>query len=427
MGKFLRSDKINLFRQQAQQAQRTSVLGEIVLVRPVSFGFLTVAAVCMALALAALFAFGTYTRRTTVEGVVTPNTGLVKVYVQQAGIVLAKRVVEGQRVARGAVLYTVSNDLQSAAEGRTQAALIEQARQRKQSLLQEIDKTRVLQQTERETLQAKIASQRGALTGIDEQIESKRVSTSLAADGAARYDRLLAQDYISKDQAQQRQADLLDQQSKLNGLRRDRAGTAQALREAVDELAGLGLQQQNRLSQIDRSVIDVDQSLIESEARRELVVTAPEAGVVTAVIAEPGQIADGTRPVASIVPDGSVWQAYLFVPSAAVGFVHVGDPVLIRYQAYPYQKFGQYRGTVASIARTALSAAELGAGGMPPAVLGDGTFYRVTVRLAAQDVTAYGKPVPLQAGMALQADILQERRRLYEWVLEPLYSLTGKL
>lgn len=381
----------------------------------------------MALALAALFAFGTYTRRTTVEGVVTPNTGLVKVYVQQAGIVLAKRVVEGQRVARGAVLYTVSNDLQSAAEGRTQAALIEQARQRKQSLLQEIDKTRVLQQTERETLQAKIASQRGALTGIDEQIESQRVRTSLAADGAARYDRLLAQDYISKDQAQQRQADLLDQQSKLTGLRRDRAGTAQALREAVDELAGLGLQQQNRLSQIDRSVIDVDQSLIESEARRELVVTAPEAGVVTAVIAEPGQIADGTRPVASIVPDGSVWQAYLFVPSAAVGFVHVGDPVLIRYQAYPYQKFGQYRGTVASIARTALSAAELGAGGMPPAVLGDGTFYRVTVRLAAQDVTAYGKPVPLQAGMALQADILQERRRLYEWVLEPLYSLTGKL
>lgn len=381
----------------------------------------------MALALAALFAFGTYTRRTTVEGVVTPNTGLVKVYVQQAGIVLAKRVVEGQRVARGAVLYTVSNDLQSAAEGRTQAALIEQARQRKQSLLQEIDKTRVLQQTERETLQAKIASQRGALTGIDEQIESQRVRTSLAADGAARYDRLLAQDYISKDQAQQRQADLLDQQSKLNGLRRDRAGTAQALREAVDELAGLGLQQQNRLSQIDRSVIDVDQSLIESEARRELVVTAPEAGVVTAVIAEPGQIADGTRPVASIVPDGSVWQAYLFVPSAAVGFVHVGDPVLIRYQAYPYQKFGQYRGTVASIARTALSAAELGEGGMPPAVLGDGTFYRVTVRLAAQDVTAYGKPVPLQAGMALQADILQERRRLYEWVLEPLYSLTGKL
>ncbi|MDN7919179.1 hypothetical protein QZM99_13895 [Burkholderia gladioli] len=39
---------------------------------------------------------------------------------------------------------------------------------------------------------------------------------------------------------------------------------------------------------------------------------------------------------------------------------------------------------------------------------------------------AYGKPRPLQAGMTVQADILQERRRLYEWVLEPLYSVTGK-
>jgi membrane fusion protein len=113
------------------------------------------------------------------------------------------------------------------------------------------------------------------------------------------------------------------------------------------------------------------------------------------------------------------------VPSAAVGFIHVGAPVLIRYQAYPYQKFGQYAATVTSIARTALSTADLASSGGPAS--GDGTYYRVTVALRSQSVTAYGKPQPLQAGMALQADILQERRRLYEWVLEPLYSLTGKL
>jgi membrane fusion protein len=29
--------------------------------------------------------------------------------------------------------------------------------------------------------------------------------------------------------------------------------------------------------------------------------------------------------------------------------------------------------------------------------------------------------------MLLDADILQEKRRLYEWVLEPLYTLSGKL
>ncbi len=384
----------------------------------------------MALSVTLLFAFGSYTRRTTVEGVIVPDTGLVKVYGQQPGVVLRKAVVEGQHVSRGMTLYTVSTDLHSATEGRTQAALIEQSRKRQRLLQQEIDKTRVLQQDERDTLQAKLASLRAELARLDDQLVNQRERASIAADSVARYRRLLAQDYISTDQLQQRQADRLDQQSKLLGLQRERANVVQALKETSNDLSGLALKQQNQLSQIDRSVIDVKQALIESEARREFVVTAPEAGIATAVIAEPGQTINTAHPAASIVPDGARWQVHLFVPSAAVGFVHAGDSVRIRYRAYPYQKFGQYHARVSSIARTALSAAELSTSGMPAADDrggDDGSFYRVTATLDAQTVTTYGKPQPLQAGMALQADILQERRRLYEWVLEPLYSVTGKL
>ena len=47
--------------------------------------------------------------------------------------------------------------------------------------------------------------------------------------------------------------------------------------------------------------------------------------------------------------------------------------------------------------------------------------------LDAQTIQAYGEARPLQVGMQLQADIMQERRKLYEWVLEPLLSITGKL
>ena len=34
---------------------------------------------------------------------------------------------------------------------------------------------------------------------------------------------------------------------------------------------------------------------------------------------------------------------------------------------------------------------------------------------------------PLQVGMAVEADVMQDKRRLYEWVLEPLYGMAGKL
>ncbi|WP_354006625.1 HlyD family efflux transporter periplasmic adaptor subunit [Burkholderia sp. 572] len=422
--------EFGLFRSEAAQARRMRVLGDIVLVHPLSMTLLTVVAMVMATCVVLFFAFGTYTRRTTVSGVVMPDAGLVKVYALQPGIVVERDVKEGQRVTRGQTLYTVSTDLQSAAQGATQAALIAQARQRKASLLAEMDKTRSLQQDERDTLRAKIGNLKGTLAQIDDQLAAQRLRTSIAADGATRYRGLLAQDYISKDQAQQREADLLDQQSKLNGLLRDRASTLQSLTEASNELLGLGFKQQNQLAQIDRNVIDVDQNLIESEAKRRIVVTAPEAGIVTAAIADVGQSVDTSRPLASVVPGGARWQAHLFVPSTAIGFVRVGEPVLVRYQAFPYQKFGQYGATVVSIARTALSAAELANDGGPAATPGEGrnaTFYRVIVALDAQHVTAYGAQQPLQAGMTLQADILQERRRLYEWVLEPLYSLTGKL
>ena len=54
-------------------------------------------------------------------------------------------------------------------------------------------------------------------------------------------------------------------------------------------------------------------------------------------------------------------------------------------------------------------------------------FYRVTVSLGRQAITAYGKPESLRPGMVLDADVLGERRALIEWIFEPLYSLGGKV
>ena len=83
-----------------------------------------------------------------------------------------------------------------------------------------------------------------------------------------------------------------------------------------------------------------------------------------------------------------------------------------------------------SVSKTALASHELsGMNLLPGALPGAGAepMYRVTVALASQHVNAYGKAQPLQSGMLLEADVMQDKRRLYEWVLEPLYSLSGRL
>lgn len=93
----------------------------------------------------------------------------------------------------------------------------------------------------------------------------------------------------------------------------------------------------------------------------------------------------------------------------------------LRYGAFPYQRFGHYEGTVGSIAKTLL---------LP----GDASLllplkepaYLVTIELAEQSVQAYGKSFPLQAGMALDADVMLDRRTIVEWIFDPLFSLVQR-
>ena len=53
-------------------------------------------------------------------------------------------------------------------------------------------------------------------------------------------------------------------------------------------------------------------------------------------------------------------------------------------------------------------------------------MFAIQVRLKSGTVLANGQARPLQSGMRLEADILQERRKLYEWMLEPLFSVTRR-
>jgi len=152
------------------------------------------------------------------------------------------------------------------------------------------------------------------------------------------------------------------------------------------------------------------------------VITAPDDGVVTTILAERGQSANTTIPLLSILPDGAQLQAQLLVPSRAIGFIEPGQTVAVRYQAFPYQRFGSYKGRVKEISRTLINPNEVNL----PVSLNE-AVYRVTVALNSQTVKAYSEDVPLQSGMLLDADVWLDHRRIIDWVFDPLYSVTGRL
>jgi membrane fusion protein len=102
----------------------------------------------------------------------------------------------------------------------------------------------------------------------------------------------------------------------------------------------------------------------------------------------------------------------------------------MRYAAYPYQKFGLQTGHITAISTTPFAASEL-----PPNISqqlmaqagSNEALYRINVQLDQQTIASYGEPLQLKAGLTLEADVLQERRKIWEWVLEPLLAARAQL
>jgi membrane fusion protein len=414
-----------LFRDEALEAQRTQTLGTIVLTPRLSTFWLSLVAALLGVAVIAFLILGSHTRRVTVSGQLMPAGGLIRVHTPQAGVVLEKRVTDGQLVKKGDLLYVLSSDRQGEGSRELQADIAQQVGARKGSLELEIQRSQQVQADELNSLQRRTETLRGEARAIAGQIEQQKTRLQIAEDTRRRYQSLADQDFIAREELLQKDIDLTEQRSRLRGLERDALGVQRELSLVQQELVATRLRHANLVAELEREVSSTEQQLTEVESRRRVVITAPEAGRTTLVVAEVGQTVDVNQALVTLVPASGELQARLYAPSSSIGFVRAGDAVLLRYQAFPYQKFGQHEGVVDTVSTSAVNPSELA--GLPATGLEPGEpVFAIQVKLRSGDILANGETRPLQAGMQLEADILQERRKLYEWMLEPLYSVTRR-
>lgn len=422
-----------MFRPEVLAERQTQWLGTVLLTPRLSHALFTVLGVLAAAAIVGLLFYADFTRKARISGWLVPEEGLMRVFAPRPGVVAGLHVKEGAQIRKGEPLVTLSDELQSATLGATQAEIARRIAERRRSLREERNQQEQLLAQQQRALSGRLQALRSELTQIERDIVLLKSRVAIAERTEAMHRSMRDKGFISKLSLQQAEAEKLEQRIRLGALERNQT-TIRRERLAVEgELRDLPLMIQKEIGTIQRNISQLEQERAEAEARREIVVPAPQDGTVTAIQTVLGGHANIAVPLLSIVPPNAQLEAHLYSPSRAVGFVRTGQRALLRYQPYPYQRFGHYQGEVASISRSAVSPAEL-----PPQLAsltsltgpqsGAATepIYRVTVSLASQTVTAYGQPVPLQPGMLLEADLALEKRRLYEWVLDPLYTLTGK-
>jgi membrane fusion protein len=417
-----------LFRPEVVTERQTQWLGTVLLAPRLSYSFFTVFAVLTAGAILGLLCFADYPRTARINGWLVPQQGLVRVFAPQTGIVTQLYVHEGSEVRKGETLMMLSAELQSTARGATQTAIVRQLTARNSSLAQERRQQERLLAQQMRVLSSRLVTLQMEQEQLEREITFQGKRLQLAEKSEQLYRKLREHGLASELQVQQAEEGRIEQAARLSSLERSRIVTQRDRLTLEGELKDLPFKAQAQMANIERNSAEVEQQLAEVEARREIVVAAPQTGTVTAIQAESGGYANTTVPLLSIVPAGTQLEAHLFSPSRAIGFVRAGQHVLLRYEAYPYQKFGHYEGVVASVSRSALSPGEL-----PPQLTGltslygaNEPIYRIMVTLESQMITAYGQSLPLQPGMQLEADVVIERRRLIEWILDPLFTLTGK-
>ena len=418
------SPAANLFRWEALDHAGHRAHGGVLLARPISYSIVTSLFVGIAATIVTFFAFCSYTRKVDVRGILTPSHGLIKIIPAQTGLISERRVQEGLVVHAGDVLFVLSSERQTAAQGNAEQTISELLKARRDSLRREQSQLRLQASQRLDAARHRTEDMSAEIHRIDDQVALQERRVEMAKTPFKRYSDLAASDFVSPVQVQDKQAEVHDQEQRLAELRRASAAAARDLSTAHAESRDLQVQAVLDQQASERNVSSTEQDLTENEARRQILVRAPSAGTVTAITAEVGQTVGASQSLAAILPTGSELEAELYAPSRSVGFLKAGMEVQLRYQAYSYQKFGQAKGHVREISRTALRPDELS---LPGATAASEPIYRVRVVLDRQSVSAYGVDQPLRSGATLDGSIVLEKRHLYEWVLEPLYTITGHL
>ena len=409
----------SLFRQEAVDFQRhNGEWGQVGLLQPLSIKVMTwFITVAITFIISFLF-LGQYSRKETVMGYLTPTSGTSKVFVPQLGTIRTIHVKEGQQVREGETLLTIDTN-QIAANGvDVNVTMLDTLRSQKDLLTGQIAAEEQRTKSERERLTIMINGVEIEISQLEAQLkiqgERIRVEENFVASAAA----LKKEGYMADADFKRRQVAFLEQKQNLNSLNQQLAARQNQLTESRYSLQQLPTVMAGKIQSLRSELATTEQRIAEISGRRAYVIRAPSAGRVSTLQATVGQFADPRRLQMEIVPNESVLQAELFVPTRAIGFVQPGQQVRILYEAFPYQQFGTYSGRVLKVSQTILTKSDT----LGPIELKE-PAYRITAALDRPDIDAYGKKIPLQADMLVRADIILEKRSLISWLLDPLLSV----
>ena len=413
-----------LFRENAVKHQQQRLQGEVLVLPRVSTIILTSVLTIWTVLVVLLLIFGQYARNETVQGWLEPSGGLAKHYVVQDRAMVKQVLVQnGEYVEQGQTVLTMTTRTNRENGGVVEQQLLNKLLQQASAIQAQISTQQNIHKANLSALKTQLRNGEIAATQIEVQQTLLNERERLLQTRFERAQNMQTKGFIAQhdiDQIKSLQLTLLDDKQTLF---RQHTAQQNEISTLMQRLDVLPQEHQNRIHQLTHQLGDIEQRIMRLDAQHSHTVVATQSGTVSNLHLQVGQYVNPQHPVFTVVPQGSQLIAKMLVPVRAIGFVEPQQSLDIRYDAFPFQKFGLHKGTLTAVSSTVVLPNEMT--DIPVAIREP--MYLIQAQIAQQHIDAYGDVVQLKTGMTFNADIQLEQRSLIEWLFEPLISLKGRL
>jgi len=410
-----------LYRTEAisQVAERS--VGRVSVSQPVSLVTLTGLALSITIVISVFLSLGEYARKVTVKGFIRTDSGIAEVVVQNTGIVEKVLANDGESVEKGQPLLQISSPYTLTTGKDSAAEILAELSHRKRQVINSIDRVQIRFELDDKWQSGNLKNLKKEQQQIEELHSLQKTRTEITANLLEAHRNLRSGVFVSETEIQRAEGESLNEKKALAQINLMVTNTRAEIWNAEHQKSLLPLALQDRLTEYDAIISELNQQITNIEGRTAHLVKAPIGGRITASYIKAGASVTPQERVFSIVPYDSGLYAWLLIPSRAAGFAKEGQTVRLMYDSFPYQQFGTQAGTIISISDVAV-----GQDDVPGPLTVSEPVFLAKVRLGKETIAAFGQEKPLQVDMQLSADIILAKRSILEWLLEPILTLRGR-
>ncbi len=379
----------------------------------------------------------------TAKGKLEPQGRVVDLGASVDGKVVAISVREGEQVEVNQQIMELDSEAVNAELQQQQQKL--QGQQNQINQLELLKNQQVLAlRTERQQNQARelekealIEQAQEAIAASQSDYQTAKIRYGAAQEKVPRYRQAYNQGALSKDVLLEAQHLAEEYQENIKQTRAEIERSRSALKEQQRGLNSLIhtnnlaiLKSQEEYKATEQQIITIKADLAQTQSlisgleyqMQQRIIYAPIDGTVFQLpIKQPGAVVRVGQMVTQIAPQGSPLVFRGKMSSTDSGFLKVGMPVKVKFDAYPFQDYDIVPGRLSWISPDSrISSDANNSQGSPQPVQ---EFYEVEIELERNYVQNHERKVTLTPGQTATADVVIRQRRIADIFLAPFRSL----